>query len=319
MRPGRETRYRMKSIAPIRARVLGRATRPLWSLSRKLHVMERDFARGVIMPALLETSAPSQAALAVPVVSLVSHGSWLMAAWMARSLDYYSRRNWSHLWLDDGTLTDEDVDRATSVLGSLTVIRKEEVDARLGPVLSDRPFMTMAAGDHPIFRRAFMLSVLLEEHDRLISIDSDVLFFARPVEILEWAESSQPEIRYLHDPITHYFPDPAALSEWAGFPVTPHINGGLTLPVRGAFDPDLTESLLRDFFLKPDRGWHIEQSILAVNFSRRPHRPLSSEHEISFHAERHHYCVARHYVGDGRTRDYFYTEGIRGLAGLLMK
>lgn len=303
-------------MPPKLARAAEIAARPLWHISRAMHKCEWVFMRDVIMPGLISQPPSRFAASPISVVCLVSHSSWLMALWMARSFDHHSQLNWRHLWLDDGTLTQEDIDKATRSLPRLRVMRKTETDALLAPVLANRPYLQRSALEHPIFRRTYLLP-LIEKSDRLICIDSDVLFFSKPKEILGWANGAEAKAKFMHDPVTFYFPDEEKLSRWLGTRITPNVNGGLVLFPQGWLDYDFSEKLLRDHFDLPHRTWHIEQAIIAANLTRHAATALSREYEISFLPRRKPFCVARHYVGDGRTRDYFYTEGVRELSCFL--
>src|ERR1035437_998021 len=231
-------------FSPFLARTAERLARPAWHRSRKLHAWECTFMKATIMPALIRREPAHLPKGPVSVVGLVSHSCWLMARWMARSLDHQLQLNWSHLWLDDGTLTEEDIQKATRSLPRLRVIRKAESDALLAPGLASRPYLPKAALYHPIFRRTLLLP-LGEQDDRLISIASDVLFFAVPQEILAWAQSPEATARFMYDPVSFYFPDEDTLSAWRGTRVVTHVNGGVVLFPRGWLDYDLTERLLR--------------------------------------------------------------------------
>src|SRR5947208_463812 len=121
-------------LSPLFARTAERLTRPFWQVSRQLNTWECNFMSAAIMPALIDRPGRKFPESPVSVVCLVSHSSWLMGLWMARSFDYHSQRSWSHLWLDDGTLTDDDVRQATRSLPRLRVMRKTETDALLAPI-----------------------------------------------------------------------------------------------------------------------------------------------------------------------------------------
>lgn len=249
------------------------------------------------------------------VAFLLGHSALEMGLWAARSLDFQSKRNWRYLFVDDGTLTDADVARATRTLVHLQVIRKHESDARLASRLKGYPTLLRAINTHPIFRRPLVLSLYDEP---IIAVDTDVLFFSLPRQIMEWANSGASHAMFMHDPITFYYPAPSQLDKWMQKPVLRHVNGGLVLLPPGWLDLDLTEQLFVDHFDAPDRTWHIEQSLLAINLTQVGAQPLSQEHELTFHPTRRKFCVARHYVSDGRTRDYFYTEGIAELSRFLL-
>ncbi len=294
-----------------------RISRPLWSFRKNLGNLERAFYERIVMPRLSTIPSPSEPDLDIDVVCLVSSASWEMAIWAARSLDYFSERCWRHVWIDDGTLSQEIMERALFALPRLRIVSRTLGDDILSNTLARYPACRRAAEDHPIFRRALLLSEITHG-DRAVSIDSDVLFFARPKEILSWASESEVRARFMYDPITFYFPKRERLSEWYGAPITDHVNGGLVLLPSCWHDFELTEYLLKSFWDEPDRSWHIEQSILALQMSRLEGDALSEEHEVSFHPQRRQFCVARHYVGSGPVRDYFYTEGIALLSQFLL-
>jgi len=290
-------------------RNLERASRLLWRVGRGIGTLERDFYARVVMPKLASVPAPAAPNLNVDVVSLVCASAVDMAIWTARSLDYFSGYRWSQVWIDDGTLTPAIVERAKAALPRLRVISHVEGQDILAKLLAPYPTCQRAAADHPIFRRAFLLAEVMRG-DRAVCVDTDVLFFADPKEILAWATAPVATARFMHDPITFYFPRLGKLTEWYGSPVTDHVNGGLNLVPAGWHDLDLTERFLAAFWDTPRRSWHIEQSILALQMTRLNGTALSGEHEVSFLPERLPYCVARHYVSAGPVRDYFYTEGI---------
>ncbi len=304
-------------FTPFVARAAERLTRPLWALGQTLHERQCAFMRQRIMPALLRQPPRALPPLDVEVGCLVSKTSWLMALWMARSFDHHAEVSWQHVWYDDGTLTSEDVARAQHALPRLRVIRHAESDRMIEPILATRPNLRAAVNFHPMFRRALLLS-LPGAGDRIISIDSDVLFFAIPREILAWARDPVPRARHMYDPITYYFPAESILSDWLGRPVASHVNGGLVLFPRGWLDYDLTERFFAAYFGAAGRTLHIEQSLLAINLTPLNPVPLSREYELTFHPRRRAYSVARHYVSDGPTRDYFYTEGIGELSRFLL-
>ena len=294
-----------------------RAARALWRCRRGLETLERSFYSRMVLPQICQVPALVFPRMEVDVICLVGEAGAEMAIWTARSLDYFSERNWQHVWIDDGTLSPRTLSRAARALPGLRVVSLPEGDALLARSLGGYPACRRAVAHHPIFRRAFLLSEVMRG-DRCVSVDSDVLFFARPREMLEWASAPVGEARFMFDPINFYFPKFEILSEWHGRPVIKHVNGGLVMQPAGGLDLDLTERLLSAFWEAPGRSWHIEQSILALQMTRLGGRALSEEYEVSFHPERRPYCVARHYVSAGPVRNYFLTEGIALLCRFLL-
>jgi hypothetical protein len=301
--------------APFIARQIERIARPLATAREFLHQRHIALLKRHVVPALANHPPRRFQDMPVTVALLLGHTGLDMGLWTARSLDHHSGRNWRYLFIDDGTLTDADIARATRALVHLRVLRKQESDARIATLLGSRSTLLRAMTVHPIFRRPLALALYDEP---IIAIDTDVLFFAPPHQIMEWANSGSRHGMFMQDPITFYYPSPPTLDQWLQKPVLRHVNGGLVLLPPRWLDLDLTERLFVDHFDAPDRTWHIEQSLLAINLTQTGAQPLSHEHELSFHPTRRKFCVARHYVGDGRARDYFYTEGISELSRFLL-
>lgn len=294
-----------------------RAARLLWQLRRWLAALECSFYSRIVLRQIYQVPAPVFSRMEVDVICLVGSAGADMAVWTARSLDYFSERNWRHVWIDDGTLTTAIISRAMRALPGLRIVTPAESEALLNRSLNGYTACQRAAEDHPIFRRVFLLSEVMRG-DRCVSVDSDVLFFAKPREMLDWASAPIGSARFMHDPINFYFPKLEVLRKWYAGSVIKQVNGGLIMQPAGGLDLDLTESLLRTFWDAPGRSWHIEQSILALQMTRLGGRPLSDEYEVSFHPERRRYCVARHYVSAGPVRSYFFTEGIALLCRFLL-
>lgn len=249
---------------------------------------------------------------------MVSANSWLMGLWSARSLDRASSRAWRHVWIDDGTMNPADRRAAVRALPGLRWVEPAETDALLGKLCLEQPLLARAARLSPYLRRMVLLT-LVPRGDRFVSVDSDVLFFAPPHDLLRWAQSPAAEAWFMHDPITFYFPREPSLSTCVGFPVTPHVNVGLVLFPRGWLNLDATNRLLEAYLDHPARTAHIEQALIAASLTLLGAKPLSAEYELSFEPTRRRHCAARHYVSQCRARDYFYTEGIGELCRFLLK
>ena len=83
-------------LSPFLARSVERAARPLWHISEQVHRFQCGFMQRLIMPSLINRAPPSYPDGPVSVICLVSHQTWLMGAWMARSAGakpgHFSRR-----------------------------------------------------------------------------------------------------------------------------------------------------------------------------------------------------------------------------------
>jgi hypothetical protein len=152
----------------------------------------------------------------------------------------------------------------------------------------------------------------------IVGIDSDVLFFGKPTEILECANATVP---FMSSDYQEAYEFDNALVRRANhdFELVPRLNSGLFGFRRAAFDFSVVETLLEACVeASPARrfefwkGW-LEQTMLACLFSRsRGRRVLDlSRYQISsmLLGDR---TVSQHFVNDG-SRSAFYHWGLRKL------
>ncbi|MBN1539065.1 MAG: hypothetical protein JW939_02890, partial [Candidatus Thermoplasmatota archaeon] len=148
--------------------------------------------------------------------------------------------------------------------------------------------------------------------ESVMSLDSDLLFFGRSEEVLEYLRNNR--AFFMSDYRSSYSFDPDELGKELGMDIISHVNSGLmNLPLE-QYDPDLLERFLElchehDF---PHHGW-MEQTAHAVLLSKKPglaHR-LSPRHQISFAPHRKD-TISHHYVYDG-SRKNFYVVGLKRL------
>jgi hypothetical protein len=243
-----------------------------------------------------------------------------IAFWALKSFYYYLGEHPPLVVHDDGSLTEESLQLFGDHFPGCTVVRADQADAdsRLRESLKSLPLCELWR-----FRSDFQLAKKLFDFPSfsteplVVGIDSDILFFRKPLEILECTSASTPFISSDYQDAYEFAPN--------DFQLIPRLNSGLFGLHRDAFDFTLVEKWLEAWVdATPARrfqfwkGW-LEQTMLACLFSRSAGgRVLElSRYQISSMLISDE-TISQHFVKDG-SRSAFYHWGLRKLdeAGFL--
>ena len=234
------------------------------------------------------------------------------AFWALKTFYYHLGERPQLVVHDDGSLSEDSVRRFQEHFPGCSVIRAEsaDADARLRDALKSRPLCELWR-----FRCDFQLAKKLFDFPSLstepfiVGIDSDILFFRKPVEILEYSRASVPFMASDYQN-AYDFDAPDLL---------PRLNSGLFGLRRDDFDFTLVETLLESSVdAAPARrfefwkGW-LEQTLLACLFSRSAGRRVLdlSRYQISSMLIGDE-TISQHFVNDG-SRSAFFSWGLRRL------
>jgi hypothetical protein len=148
-------------------------------------------------------------------------------------------------------------------------------------------------------------------------LDTDVLFFSKPVDMLEWVDGKSGGSWFNEDVAEASLVSPEeALAKW-NVRLIRRVNSGVCLVEAGTVDLDFCEQVLRESGLLGGLLWRVEQTLFALCASRAGRGGLlPSTYEVSLGSRRAPEAICRHYVG--AVRDRFYAEGVRELAGVLL-
>ncbi len=168
------------------------------SLGRLWWLLKRDLKRGWdasihdyrTKPRITKWNWPfwSDAPMPVPVHVLTGEKDWMLCAWMLASFFHYTEQTWNVVIHDDGTLTEEIRGELAKLFKTARIIPRLQADATLDRALKPLPFSYEYRGLHPLALKVFDMPYYCET-DRLIILDSDVLFFNHPREIMDWVGS----------------------------------------------------------------------------------------------------------------------------------
>jgi len=261
---------------------------------------------------------PSLPKAAVPIHVLTGREQLPLTFWMLASLSAVSGLRWQVVIHDDGTLTPEDCEKIRTTIPSARTITAAESDSVMNKALADYPNCANYRATHPLARKCFDIPHFAEE-ERFFLIDSDVLFFSRPEEMLQWGEKSDKSCWFNQDPQEPSPVSPSSAPSVFGSPLWPRVNSGLCFLTRQATsDLDFYESCLGVRELRHAALWRIEQMLLGLGASKVGIGGiLPASYEVSLGRDRSPDAIARHYVG--KVRDRFYAEGLAQLRHRLQK
>jgi len=250
---------------------------------------------------------------------LVSSRTWHAGLLAAVAWEHHTGRRWRFFIHEDGTVDDKARRRIRSVLPDVRLVPRGESDAKLGAVLSDHPHCLAQRSKHNLFLK-FSDFAAFAPGDRFIVLDSDVIFFRPPAEILEWADRGSDTCHYNEDTKEKFCIPRPYLEEAMGVTMWPRFNSGLVLVPKAAIDWDRAEKLLSHFEQTAHHPQFFEQTLYALMGSAWGRGgALPRSYEISWGYFRQRGAVCRHYVGAFK-HDLLYIEGAPlALAALVKK
>jgi hypothetical protein len=229
---------------------------------------------------------------------------WMIASWMAAT-----RRQWKFVIHDDGTLSSADVDKLAHVLPLCKVILSKDSNPAINEMLSGYPLCLRCRNLHPLGRKLFDIP-LFAIQDKLLSIDTDIIFFSTPRLILQWiSELGGEKSIFLEDAKDASLVSVKDARRYFNTQLTPNVNTGIIGIHKKILSLDFLEDCLaRTGILDKDR-WYIEQTLFALASSKFSKvELLPAEYVMALDSQCPTGAVARHYVG--AVRHLFYSEGL---------
>jgi hypothetical protein len=241
---------------------------------------------------------------------LTKSNECLFALWACKSLLDQLEQPIPLFIHDDGSLTRKDVQLFEAALPGVQVVQRDEADALARQSLDGLPNCLR-------FRKSNILSLklfdpwIVQETGDIILLDSDVLFFRRPLELIHWLE--RPEERR-----TRWNMDWTCNAEMQGkfvptrqdeYPSpVPGFNSGLGFLRRDLMSFETIEDLLSRGY-EGKTKWAMEQKLYGRLSACVGMEALPPTYHVAIETVTPpHGLVAKHYVG--MVRGYFIAEGI---------
>ncbi len=239
---------------------------------------------------------------------LVSSRTWDAGLLAAVAWEHHTGRRWSFVIHEDGTVDEKARDRIRAVLPDVRLVSRGEADEKLSTVLGGHPQCLAQRGRHNLFLK-FSDFAAFAPGKRFIVLDSDVIFFRRPTEILDWVDRGSDTYHYNEDTKEKFCIPRSYLEAALGVTMWPRFNSGLVLVPKAAIDWDLAEKLLSSFEHTAHHPQFFEQTLYGLMGSAWGRGgALPGSYEISWGYLRRRGAVCRHYVGAFK-HDLLYIEG----------
>jgi hypothetical protein len=234
---------------------------------------------------------------------------WVNLLWTLKSFYHYSKYHYALCIHDDGTLTESDRAILHHHFPNARIIDRPSADARVLAELQAYPHCLEFRKSNHLSPKVFDFAAYLES-DRMLLLDSDVLFFSEPTALLERIE----DLSYCFNSVngdvkSSYTVDPDVVRNKYGFPVVERFNSGLGLIHKASLNLDWIE----EFLQLPDiigHFWLIEQTLYALCSSKFGSELLPDLYNVRLDSGIQK-SPSRHYVG--KIRYLMYREGISHL------
>jgi hypothetical protein len=234
---------------------------------------------------------------------------WLNLMWTLKTFYHYSKRQYALCIHDDGTLQETDRQTLRHHFPNARLIDRPSADTQVLAELQNYPRCLEFRKSNQLAPKVFDFASYLQS-DRMLLLDSDILFFAEPIELLQRIEDSSYSLNTVNgDTASAYTIDPQVVEERLGFEVIDRFNSGLGLIHKASMRLDWIE----EFLALPDiigHFWRVEQTLYALFSSRFGAELLPPSYSVHLEGDING-SSCRHYVG--KIRHLMYAEGIQKL------
>ncbi len=272
--------------------------------------------RDVVRPRILATRPwVTDDASVAEIHVLTSANDYLNLVWALKSFYHFSDRRYALCIHDDGTLTNEIRRTLTQHFPAARILNRRQAEFEVLATLQNYPLCRKFREANHLSPKVFDFRHYLQA-DRMLLLDSDVLFFAEPKELLRRLETPEYRLNCVNGDIqSAYTVTPQLAQEHCGVRLIERFNSGLGLIHRESLNLDWIE----EFLAIPGiigNFWLIEQTLYALCSSRFGVELLPQKYDVFLKGEVGD-RPSRHYVG--AIRHLMYREGIPLIRGSLLR
>lgn len=240
---------------------------------------------------------------------LTSSQDWLNLLWTLKSFYALSGIKYKLAIHEDGTLGDGEIQHMRRLFPEAAIIMKQDSDSRVLPRLVDYPKALQFRSTNPLSLKLFDFPLYLNS-ERMILLDSDILFYSRPDALLDKINSATYRKNIFNRDVSGALNvDAAQVREKFGFDLLERFNSGLGLIHQDSIRLDWVEEFL-DLEGIQSHHWRIEQTLIALCSCRFGAELLPEEYDVYLYKGLED-RPSRHYVG--AVRHLMYAEGMKRL------
>jgi hypothetical protein len=238
-----------------------------------------------------------------------------MALCMIASWIVATGRCWRFVVHDDGTLPTGDAELLSNLLPNCRVLLSSETNPQVAHALNHHPLCLQCRNLHPLARKVIDMP-LLASQAKLLSIDTDILFYRKPRRILNWMTETDSTCLFLEDVKDGCLLNPDQTVRLFGVKRDPRVNTGIVAVPKKIMSIDFLEECLDKANLLTRDCWYIEQTLYAIAASVYGRvELLPQEYFMALEPPCPEGAVARHYMG--ANRHLFYSEGLARLKRIM--
>jgi hypothetical protein len=243
----------------------------------------------------------------ITVCSLTGRNDWLMCLWALVSFYKFSGFRLPLLIYSDGSLKSAHTERIRRVFPNARIVDPVTADVAVTDALAAYPNCRQFRLTQPCARRIIDLPILCRSKSMLM-LDSDVLFFERPEELMNYMSGDRSgNFVFERDPQDSYFDSRENIRKSFNVEVAPQVNCGITVADITNFDyPRIEKWLGNDAFLKKHH-W-AEQGLWAMYAGQARTTFLSEAYDVNLSADIEPNAVMKHYIKP--IRDFIFMSGI---------
>lgn len=242
--------------------------------------------------------------------AVTSADDWLNVIWMLKTFYHYSGRKYRLCIHDDGTVGSVGLNALASHFPAARIILRPDADRSVIEWLTPFPRCMEFRTHNPLSLKLFDTRFYLEA-DRMLLVDSDVLFFSNPADLIHRVEDPLYVLNSFNAQASSaYTVTPEELSTHLGWSVSGFINSGLGLVHKQSIRLDWCERILNIPGIL-SHHWRIEQTMFAACSSGWGVESLPHSYFVELGAVDLSRRPCRHYVGP--IRHLMYSQGVRHL------
>lgn len=262
--------------------------------------------RAMIAAAASLPPRPAAPGGAPEVTFLTGKKFWYQTAFCCWSLARAAGRNFTPVFVDDGTFDVALAEESARIFPGRRLVRREEIEPHLDIHLPQEKFPTLRSQRRTYIHLRKLTDVHAGRQGWGVVLDSDMLFFRAPAALLGWLHAPDRPIHLVDVQDSYGYPS-ETLRDLAGRVVPPRINVGILGLQREAIAWDKLESWCAALLARHGTSYYLEQALVALLLADAAPLRLREEDYIVFPNDaecRSPRAVLHHYV-DLSKRGYF--------------
>jgi hypothetical protein len=259
---------------------------------------------------------PAAAAGAPRVAFLTGKKFWYQTALCCWTLRHHAGLALQPVFVDDGTLDTSLLGEIERVFPGALVEKQDDIDVRLDTHLPEKKFPTLRNQRRTYIHLRKLTDVHVGRRGWQLVLDSDMLFFRRPAELIHWLSDPLQPVHMLDVHDSYGYPDSTLTELAAPHPLPKLLNVGILGLRSETIDWEQLEAWCAALLRRHGTSYYLEQALVAlwlsrshpVRLAREDYRVMPDEDEC-----RVPQAVMHHYVADSK-RGYFRHAWQRALA-----